>query len=294
MASLYPLIHASLASSSAETVRGVLRHDGHERTYRLFDPEPDGDALRPLVLLLHGGGGSGEKIARISRFEALAAREGLLTVSPDGIGGSWNDGRPEADGAEDAGFLLALASELMRSHRADPARFYVAGASNGGMMAMRLAHEAGDRIAAVAPVMAALPEALASRFRPPVPVPAVFINGDEDPVLPFHGGEIRIQRQRRGRVLSVAETVARWAGHNGAAGEPERDTLPGPEDAAMRVRWERHPAPRAETLLYIVEGGGHTWPGGEQYMPEWLIGKTCQHFDANVAIWAFLKRWRSA
>jgi polyhydroxybutyrate depolymerase len=62
----------------------------------------------------------------------------------------------------------------------------------------------------------------------------------------------------------------------------------------MRVHWERHPAPRAETLLYIVEGGGHTWPGGEQYMPEWLIGKTCQHFDANVAIWAFLKRWRSA
>lgn len=281
---------------TAPVTHGEMTHGGETRSWRLFDPDPGGADTRPLVLLLHGGGGSGDTIARIARFEPFAAEQGLLVASPDGINGSWNDGRAVVAGRDDVGFLLALAERLVAEHRADPARLYAVGASNGGMMAMRLANDAADRLAAIATVIAAMPEELAERFAPPVPVPIVMVNGDADPVLPFDGGAIRIQRQVRGRVLSTPETAARWAAQNGCDPAPETDYVDLPDAAPMRVRRERHAGGTggAETVLYVVEGGGHTWPGGEQYMPEWVIGKTCREFDANRVLWEFLQRFRRA
>jgi polyhydroxybutyrate depolymerase len=41
--------------------------------------------------------------------------------------------------------------------------------------------------------------------------------------------------------------------------------------------------------LAAIEGGGHTWPGGYQYLPERFIGKTSQDVDANALIWNFFK-----
>jgi polyhydroxybutyrate depolymerase len=40
-------------------------------------------------------------------------------------------------------------------------------------------------------------------------------------------------------------------------------------------------------VLYTVTGGGHTWPGGEQYLPSALIGATSRQFDASQVIWRF-------
>ena len=46
----------------------------------------------------------------------------------------------------------------------------------------------------------------------------------------------------------------------------------------------------AEVVLYTVQGGGHTWPGGYRYLPERFIGKTNMDVDANTLIWEFFKR----
>ncbi|MBW1972604.1 MAG: phospholipase, partial [Deltaproteobacteria bacterium] len=42
--------------------------------------------------------------------------------------------------------------------------------------------------------------------------------------------------------------------------------------------------------LYGIEGGGHTWPGGYQYLPERIIGKSSKDIDASKVIWNFFKR----
>jgi polyhydroxybutyrate depolymerase len=41
--------------------------------------------------------------------------------------------------------------------------------------------------------------------------------------------------------------------------------------------------------LLRVEGGGHTWPGGAQYLPVAWIGATNRDIDASEVIWRFFK-----
>ncbi|MGQ0551465.1 MAG: alpha/beta hydrolase family esterase, partial [Armatimonadota bacterium] len=103
----------------------------------------------------------------------------------------------------------------------------------------------------------------------------------------FRGG------RRFGKVLSATETVAAWVALNRCASppavalEPDRD----PQDGT-RVRREAYGScgEGSEVVLYAVEGGGHTWPGGQQYLPERVIGRTSRDIDANEVLWAFFKK----
>ena len=45
-----------------------------------------------------------------------------------------------------------------------------------------------------------------------------------------------------------------------------------------------------EVVLYIIEGGGHTWPGGYQYLNERIIGKTSRDMNAAEVIWNFFEK----
>ena len=45
-----------------------------------------------------------------------------------------------------------------------------------------------------------------------------------------------------------------------------------------------------EVVLITVTGGGHTWPGGPQYLPVSVVGPVCQDFDAGELIWQFFAR----
>jgi len=38
-------------------------------------------------------------------------------------------------------------------------------------------------------------------------------------------------------------------------------------------------------VLYTIEGGGHTWPGGEQSRPVTVVGRTPRQFDAGETMW---------
>jgi len=117
--------------------------------------------------------------------------------------------------------------------------------------------------------------------------------GTEDPIVPWEGGELRLGRLRLGKVLSARETVMYWVTRNGCvpsprvSWEPDRD----PEDGT-RVRRESYDRCRngAEVVFYMIEGGGHSWPGGLQYFPEWLIGKTNRDMEATEVIWEFFKK----
>jgi polyhydroxybutyrate depolymerase len=116
----------------------------------------------------------------------------------------------------------------------------------------------------------------------------------DDPVVPFEGGEIygHSGREMLGTVLSVEQSVGYWVARNGCSPvpvvteEPDRD----PDDGTRVSRKEYvNNEDGTRVILYIIYGGGHTWPGGLQYLPERVIGKTSRDIDASEVIWSFFK-----
>jgi polyhydroxybutyrate depolymerase len=287
---------------TASAAAASMSFGGLDRAFRLYVPSTlDRSHPAPLLLVLHGGGGTGELMERLTLggLNRMADREGVVVVYPNGLDRHWNDGRgvsqyrAHRDNVDDVGFLSALIDHLGRSVAIDRNRVFSTGISNGGLMSFRLARELSTKITAIAPVAISMSENIAQMRPPARPVPVVLIAGTEDPLVPWNGGDIGFKRGAKvGRVLSVRETVRYWAGHNQCAGAPagtmesDRD----PRDGT-RVRREIYTPCRegADVVLYTVEGGGHTWPGGHQYLPPGIVGRTSRDIDANEVIWAFLK-----
>lgn len=271
-----------------------MTHDGIPRTYCLHLPQAYAELQSvPLVIALHGGGGDGPKTARLTGFNALADREGFIVVYPEGINHHWNDGRLPDRIADDVGFISALLDKLQAEYRIDPTRVYVTGPSNGAMMTYRLAYEMTGRIAAAAPVIGSIPLGLKDRCRPSGPMPMLIINGDADPLVPYGGGEVRVGRQRLGRLISTDDTIQFWVAQNGCTATPSVADLPDKDtsDGATVTRsMYTSPASDKEVILYRVRGGGHTWPGGPQYLPKWIVGTVCRDFNASEIIWEFFQR----
>lgn len=286
---------AVVPDGGARVRDGVLQIGGLERTYLVRLP-PSYEASRrwPLVLALHGGGGRGRDMERLTHLGEIADRRGFVVVYPDGYWRRWADGRgttpPERAGVDDVAFVAALLDELGRSLAIDPARVYATGISNGGFFANRLACELAGRIAAVAAVAATIGESLAARCRPSRPVPVLIIHGARDPLVPWDGGEMTVGAG--GRILSAPATAARWAGLDGCDPAPAVTALPARAADGTSVRREAYGGCRGgvEVLLYAIEGGGHAWPGGLQYLPERLIGKTNRDLDAGEVIMEFFER----
>ena len=273
-----------------------MHHAGLERTYRLMVPASYDPAMAtPLVLALHGGGGNGEQMCTLpGGIQELAQREGFIVICPDAVENHWNDGRgnqeyrSRVEDIDDVGFLLGLIGRLSEDYNVDPARIYVTGASNGGMMTQRMACEASGTFAAAAVVIASQPANL--DCEPNGPISILFMNGTDDPLMPFEGGEVHFYRQGLGEVLSTQDTVSFWASANGCDRTPETELLPDldPGDGT-RIRLDAYSGcdRSVQVLLYTVEGGGHSWPGGSQYLPRSVIGRVSRDLHANEAIWGF-------
>ncbi|MDH7568274.1 MAG: PHB depolymerase family esterase [Armatimonadota bacterium] len=285
-----------------ELQRRTLTHDGRDRVYFVHFPGNQPPAApKPTLLVLHGGGGaSAAEMARRTGMNRIADREGFVVVYPAGVNGVWNDGRGasfrrargNAD-VDDVGFIRRLIATLTERGEADPARVYVMGASNGGMMAYRLGIELGDQLAAIAAVIANLPVNLAHR-KPVRPLPVLIMNGTDDPMMPWNGGPVRVWGREFGTVLSTERTVRYWTD---AAHLPPGPTAPrvleeGPRDDGCRVEVEvyREEGNPAEVILYRIRGGGHNLPGGDTPDRPLLLGRKCTDINAAEVIWAFFRQ----
>jgi polyhydroxybutyrate depolymerase len=275
------------------SIAGAISVEGRERTYLLHVPDSAVDPS-PLIVALHGRGGDGISQEQLSGLSALADREGFVVVYPDGVGRSWNDGRPGTPAADedvdDVAFIAALIDHLASTAGVDEARVYVAGMSNGALMTQRLACDLGDRVAAIGPVAGLLTENIAGSCPLQRPMPAMIFLGTDDALMPYEGGEI--PGAAVGEVRSGEETFAFWAERAGCSGEAVRTTLPdGEEDDGTTTIEHRHGACEdgAAVILYEVQEGGHTWPGGWQYASAALVGATSRDIDASALLWEFFR-----
>ena len=279
-----------LSQSAPANLSRAIRVGGMSRSY-LFHVPPSLDRSRPapLVFVLHGAGGRGAGFARHTGFSRLADEQGFIAVYPDGFRRRWNDGRSSGPSQDDVGFIRSLLDSLKTELAIDTRRIYATGISNGAMFSYRLACDLPGVFAAIAPVAGALPAELAPRCTQAEPVAIAAFQGTVDRFVPYAGGAVA---RRRGRVLSAEETMAFWAGVDGcslnAMTELEPDRAPGD---GTRVRRSEYPGCRhgTELLLYTIEGGGHTWPGGPS-VARLVVGRVSRDIDATRTIWDFFQR----
>jgi polyhydroxybutyrate depolymerase len=287
------LAFALLAGCSVPSDKLSLTTPDHrERVYRLYVPPTLPSGPRPLVVVLHGGGGSGRQMERFLELDALAEKEGFLVAYPSGLDNGWNDGREtdkvqsQADHVDDGAFIAAMLDEIARQHAVDAKRIYATGISNGGFFAHYLANRFPDRFAAIAPVVGGIAPLVAADFGKGA-VAVLIIQGTEDPLVPYGGGDVA---RDRGKLIDTVAAARLWAKRNGCvtesgdADEPDVD-----HDDGCKVRRRVWLGGEAPVVLRSVVGGGHTWPGGSQYFPKSVIGAVCRDFDATKDIWEFFK-----
>ncbi len=274
-----------------------ILHQGRERYFTTHFPA--GLKKRsglPAVIVLHGGGGTPQSVARLTRFNQLADRENFIVVYPQAINRHWNDGRAVAEfrshqeGVDDVGFINSLIDTLITKFGVDSSRVYAAGISNGGMMCQRLGREIPHRFAAIATVAAAMPENLASCPATGTPVPILMIHGTADRVVPFHGGVVALSRPR-GRVLGVEQTLAFWVNWNRCAPLPADTWLTEPGGSLpVKLTVYKNHRNGVRVVLYTVVNGGHTWPGGRRRPV--VFGKKTDAINATAIIWEFFQGHR--
>src|SRR5579885_1930709 len=185
-------------AGAAQVQQGAIPFQGQMRTYSVYLPDNFGlGRPLPVVMMLHGGEGNGGRIAQQTGLPAFVDRDRFIAVFPDAGGRQWNDGRETTRSEiDDVGFLVAVVHDVVGRYGGDPARVFVGGASNGGMMVQRLACETTSVFNAYAVAIANMPVALLGACHPPRRAPMLFFESTDDPLMPWAGGEIRHGRFR--------------------------------------------------------------------------------------------------
>ena len=243
----------------------------------------DGDPM-PLVFALHGAGGSGNGIRSYSGFPELGEEVGFISVFPSGLGGGWNDGRPDPGLAviDDIGYFEHVITLLTNSLNIDESRIYTTGHSMGGMMSFRLGCNLPQYFAAIASVASTMPRYIQAECDAAPALPVLVIQGTDDYVVPWVG--------IRNGYLSAPDTMAYWAEHNGCTYEPEFVVEPDthPDDGTLVIR-EQYDDCDHEVMMYGIYQGGHTWPG-RAITAGFDLGGTSYDISAAEVIWAFFER----
>lgn len=280
---------------------GTLQHGGRTRTWIAYVPARP--AKYPaLVITLHGSMGSGQQARAESfgyDFDVLADREGFIAVYPQGYQGYWNDCKVKGpfsakrENVDDVGFLRALVARLVEDRSADPARVYVTGVSNGGSMALCLALLTPDFARAYAVVSASVPTQENMILTPTGrPASILFMNGTDDPIVPWKGGDVVLWPvlRSRGPVLSVQGSVDYFRILAGLDSPPRVTRFPDIDSSdgstVVESLWS---APGKHSVaLYTVRGGGHAAPHpAKEGMC--LLGNSNRDIHAASEIWSFFQ-----
>ena len=275
-------------------------HDNYIRDVVFHIPKKLKKRRRSLVLCLHEEGGDPLSITRITRrgFNQLSELNNFIVGYPVALNGYWNDAREDSislshyEEIDDVGFIDKTIQFALDSFGIDKERIYVAGFSNGGLMSLRLACERSSRIKGFATVAASLSLDQLVECNPDTTVSLLMINGTRDEISPFEGGQMMLDGEQRGSVLSTEEAINYWLEENGCRNAPIKRDISN-DDTYDETRSEKiiykSCKDDSQIVLIKVSNGGHAWPGGRQYMSEKSAGKVSGDFDASEEIWNFFE-----
>ncbi len=258
-------VPAGWTSTVQQVQSGVLLRD-----YVVVRPTAGGSGPLPVLVVLHGHGMTPAGVARVTGFLPVVGR--AVLVYPAGFGQSWNAGGccglARAAGVDDVSFLTTVVHDVLASVPGTSAQdVYLAGFSNGGRMAYRLACANPGLFAGVAAVEAVpVPECI-----PPRPVSIAIVAYQQDPYLSISSQDptrvVRGMAEPR-----VNDVVAQWRQIDGCVGNP---TVKQTGTAIVSLWSTCQNQTRVQYALYV--GGAHRWPQGDPGTP-----------SASRLIWSFL------
>ena len=276
---------------------------GEMKRHFIIHVPPGYDRHRPaaVVMMFHGGGGTGTAAMRETHWSDKSDQCGFLAVFPEASRPDpsnpadfrnnpqiWNDGSARfGKEVDDVEFIKTLIEYLSVHYNIDSRRIYATGFSNGASMSYRLGMELSGKIAAIAPVAGAL---WTEDPKPDRPIPLLYITGTKDPLNPINGGVPRLAIGGRGLggkpKPPVEKQINIWVRMLGCPDLPDVVSMNG---GITRKSYGPCKA-GTEVVYYTIEGMGHTWPGGFSILPEEWVGKTTDKMKANDVIWDFFKK----
>jgi polyhydroxybutyrate depolymerase len=271
-----------------------LEFGGRKRFYEIHIPANYNPSTpTPVVLVFHGGGGYPAAVRYQSGMDRVADRHRFIAVYPAGTGIVrdrllvWNGliccGYALKKNIDDVGFTRAILDDLGRYFNVDNRRVYATGISNGAILTYRLARELPNRIAAIGPVAGLLPPGRSPAGRP---VPIIHFHGMADQNYPYTGG-VGPRSATKTSWESVPNVIRAWVS---AFSLPPNPTKTSTQGAATLSIYG--PGPNgAEIRVWLIKGGGHTWPGGSMTIPEerHKLGHLTRDINASELMWEFFQ-----
>jgi len=236
---------------------------------------PTGAGPHPVIILLHGNGGTGAGTIGALGTSANTA----IRVAPDGYLTSWNvDG--EASKAPDVAFIRDLISLLKTYDNVDAGKISIFGNSNGSAMTNRLLIEldgaafqnAGCQVSQMLAKMYHDGNfwfnATGSNAYDQTIVPAkrrriISLNGTVDPLIPYAGGNSVI-----GTFISAQESIYRFAQAMGETGPQLADAagVVGTGTNGHSTLFVKYSYRSGQFVHYKLIGGNHGLKVGDSFV----------------------------
>lgn len=269
-----------------------LAWGGLDRTYHVYRPNSIPPSQKaPLVVMLHGGYGTGAQAEKGYGWDELAQREHFIVAYPDGVNRAWNAGMccgtPRKRNIDDVGFITQMVHAIERDQNADASRVYITGMSNGAMMAYRLACEAPFPIAAIGSVAGTLDMTSCVH---PQHTNIMEIHGLTDQHVPFNGG-VGINTPQVQPFPPVDQTLAVWQQADLCGPDVQRS-----DGVVTTRRWMCSGGHDVE--LITIANAGHEWPGSRKGPRGALLGAllhiapadpVSNALSATQTLWNFFK-----
>jgi len=293
--SLFVTLQQLQAQNDAVDLAKKITVDGLEREYLIHLPPGYAPNISlPVIFALHGGGGNYENTIALYNLNVPADQHNFIVVYPNALNKSWSmkgvgsfvkENRQDID---DVKFISILMDTLVTYYHADPSSFFCTGLSRGGIFSLFLADKLSSRIKAIAPVCASIPQSIIGDYSFQHPTPVLLINGTEDPLIPFEGGHGpgRASKQNEeNHFIPTHELVHKIKTLNHCPELSVAHHMPNQEEpdvcTAVKTSYDCSGTP----FVFIkIMNGGHTWPGGRQYLPKAIIGNVCNDFKAEEEI----------
>jgi polyhydroxybutyrate depolymerase len=271
--------------------RFELPVNGLVRSYRLHRPASV-ESKVPLVVFLHGKGGTAEWAEDETGWSRFADQHGFAVLYPEALPRrldrepkfltnppTWHDGSPNDDRSIDD---VAYLKELLHTVQIESTSVYLTGFSNGAAMAFRLASEMPTFFSALAPVAGYCwiePQSISSA------IPTLYLLGDSDPLIPLNGGKVVTPWRTTEDRPVIWPLLERWSEANRFV--PRTFEI----DDDLGIIWRLYASTESETpfRIGVIARFGHHWPGGKAGLGEKLGGPFRETPSANELLWEFFQ-----
>ena len=281
----YPSNFRGATAGNYLTLTGLPNQAGMAREYAVHVPAGyDKGTPLPALFCLHAALMNARSFCdNMAGWLAKADKENFILIMPNGYMNTFNIGPlcgaallpAFTAGLDDVGFVRALLEQVGTHVNIDLGRVYAAGFSNGSALAWRLACDASDIFAAVAPISAG---PCLETCKPSHKVSVLDIYGGADALNPTEG---------------LARATAAVRAVNGCSMTTMPAAVPKPTGSnacLTSTGCTPDACSPVEVTECVVRNGGHCWYGNIS-TADCGPGAADSEFFATNLVWEFLKRF---